>query len=80
MLQPESTCSGGRCPLGSSCPEMPFSDGGTEAWRGGPGARDCRGRGGGAGVCLCLHGGGGCVHPHHLFVPPRSDGTGWAVA
>ena len=39
MLQPESTCSGGRCPLGSSCPEMPFSDGGTEAWRGGPGDR-----------------------------------------
>lgn len=44
MLQPESTGSGGQCPLGSSCPEMPFSDGGTEAWRGGPRGRDCRGR------------------------------------
>ena len=34
--QPEATDSGGHCPLGSSCPGMPFSDGGTENWRGDP--------------------------------------------
>ena len=34
--QPEATDSDGHCPLGSSCPGMPFSDGGTEDWRGGP--------------------------------------------
>lgn len=36
IFQPEDTDSGGQCPLGSSCPVMPFSEGGTENWRGGP--------------------------------------------
>ena len=34
--QPEATDSDGHCPLGSSCPGMPFSDGGTEDLRGVP--------------------------------------------
>ena len=80
MLRPEFTASGGQCPLGSSCPEMPFSDGGAEVWRGCPRDWDCGGRGGGAGVRLCPHGGRGRVHPRHLLVRPRSDGTAWAVA
>lgn len=80
MLRPESTASGGHSPLGSSCPEMSFSDGETEHWRGDPRIWDYRARGGRAGGSLCFHGGWGLIYPGHQVVQPGSDGTVWVVA